>query len=188
MQTMLAWQRKTAVALFNLLRSGVLERHLRRGWAYAATGYFAAILLYLLAQIIVNVLFNLHGAGFGETLALLFGRYMLLACLALLGCVNLAARGYDHATVEDRPLFAWAISGAALLGPALSALGLLGLLGYVIVGGTFGDVLYELLVQVAGMTLAFVAGLWALSWVGAHQAVAAVPAQQGQGTEPASAV
>jgi hypothetical protein len=168
---MIARQLRAALALGSLVHDGPLGRHLRRAWAYAAAGYLVAIIVYLVAQVLVNLVFNLSGAGVGTALAFLFGRYMVVACLGLIGCVNLAVRGFDHAADAERPLFVWAISGAALLAPLLVLMCVLGMVGYLVAGGSGGEVVYEVLVQLAGTVVAAAAGAWALSWVVGHQTV-----------------
>lgn len=166
---MLAQQTKVALGLHSVLRRSPFERLLARGWALASVGYLVAILLYVLAQVLVNAIFNLGDAGAGEALALLFGRYLLITAPALLGCVNLAVRGFDHAGAADRPLFTWAVSGSALVAPLLVLFFILGLIGELAAGGSGGEILYEVIVQLAGLVVAVVAGAWALGWVGAHQ-------------------
>ncbi len=166
---MLEQQHRVASRLHALVSSGPAGGLVRRGWAYAAAGYFAAIVLYVIAQFLVNAIFNLGGASTSQALVLLFGRYMLLAALGLIGCVNLAVRGHDHAETADRPLFAWAITGSALLAPLVALFAVIGLIGELAAGGSGGFVLYQVLVQLAGIMLATVAGAWALSWTGAHE-------------------
>jgi hypothetical protein len=171
---MLERQRRAASALHGFLSGSPAGGLIRRGWAYAAAGYFGAIVLYVIAQFLVNALFNLGGATATQSLVLLFGAHMLITSLGLVGCVNLAVRGYDHAAAGDRPLFAWAVTGSALLAPVLVVFELLGLIGEVAVGGPGGVVLYGVLVQLAGVVIAAVAGAWALSWTGSHAQDASV--------------
>ncbi len=165
-------QQRTAVGLHRTVAKGSVGAVIQRGWAFAAAGYLIAIWVYVIAQFLVNALFNLNGATASESLLFLFGTRMLVACPMLLGCVNLAVRGYDHATERDRSLFAWTVCGAALLAPLLAVFAILGLIGVFAVGGPGGDVLYGVLVQVAGLVVAVITAMWSLSWAGGHTELA----------------
>jgi hypothetical protein len=166
-------QERAALALSESVTRGPIGGFIRRGWAFAAAGYLVAIVLYVLAQFLVNALFNLGGERASDALLTLFGVHMLIVCPALLGCVNLAVRGHDHATERDRPLFAWTLCSAALLAPVLIVFCVLGLIGVFAVGGSAGEVLYLLVVQVAGLVIAVITGAWSLSWVSDHRVPAA---------------
>jgi hypothetical protein len=161
-------QQRTALALSRSVTKGAVGRVVARGWAFAASGYLLAIVLFVVAQFPVNAIFNLGGSTASESLLILFGSHMLIACPTLLGCVNLAVRGYDHASDPDRPIFAWTICGAALLAPILAVFAVLGLIGVVAGGGTGGEVLYGVVLQIAGLVVAVVTAAWSLTWVGAH--------------------
>lgn len=161
-------QQRSALGLSRAVTRGPIGGYVKRGWAFAAAGYLSAIVLYVLAQFLVNVLFNLNGASASDALLFLFGPRMLVACPTLLGCVNLAVRGYDHASEQDRPMFAWAVCGAALLAPVLILFSILGLIGVIAVGGTGGDILYGLVIQIAGLVIAVVTAWWSLAWTGEH--------------------
>jgi hypothetical protein len=157
---------------------GPASRHIRRGWGYAAAGYFVAIVLYVIATVFLNIA-NLGDATFADSLYVLLGRNLVLACPALITCLNLAIRGADHTEdTADRPLFDWAISGCALLGPILAVGVLLGLIGLFASGAPGGVILVGFVVQLAGFLIAVVATAWALHRIGSE-----VPASELPGAE-----